>query len=136
MGTRGPLTKASYKGITYETGRPDAPSWLAEDARIEYDRAAGLMGDTLTLADMATLAVYAEAYADFGTLTQEIRREGVVTTLNNKMLASNPKCAQRDAAAKRMQAAAAKLGFSPVDRARVPATASREQSDPFSKFVK
>lgn len=135
MGTRGPIGANGRKSIEYAAGRPSAPPWLSELGRGEYERAALLMGDTLTLADMATLSVYAEAYSDFAQLTQEIRAEGMVVTMNNGIVASNPKCAQRDAAAKRMQSAAAKLGFSPVDRARVPAS-SRAQKDEFDEFVK
>lgn len=135
MGTRGPIGSGGRQSIQYKAGRPKAPDWLSENGRREYTRAAKLMGDTLTLADMATLAVYAEAYADFSQLTQEIRKEGVTTVLTNGVVASNPKCAQRDAAVKRMQAAAAKLGFSPVDRARVPASA-KAVKDEFDQFVK
>lgn len=135
MGTRGPIGNSGRQSIQYTAGRPKAPAWLSEDGRREYVRAARLMGDTLTLADMATLAMYAEAYADFARLTIEIRKEGVTVVLTNGVVASNAKCAQRDAAAKRMQSAAAKLGFSPVDRARVPAS-SKVAKDEFDQFVK
>jgi len=135
MGSRGPIASTKAAGVTYPAGKPEAPDWLADEARTEYERAAELMGRALTLADMATLAVYAESYADFAQLTREIRKEGVTVMLNNGVFASNPKCSQRDAAAKRMQSAAAKLGFSPVDRARVPKS-SDGKANPFSEYVK
>lgn len=135
MGTRGPIAKATSGGVNYPAGKPAAPEWLCDEARAEYERAAQLMGAALTLADMAALALYAEAYADTAKLTREIRAEGSVVELSNGVMASNPKCAQRDAAAKRVLSFASKLGFSPVDRARVPKSATAV-ANPFNSFVK
>ena len=134
MGSRGPAPKAKDSQISYPVGKPPPPKWLSREGRREYNRAAELMGQVLTLADAGTLAIYAEALADLGQLTKELRAEGTVVTLANGVVTSNPKCAQRDAAAKRVQSAAAKLGFSPVDRARVPKP-SASSGNPFDRFI-
>lgn len=135
MGNRGPAAKLKKGGIAYATGTPKAPAWLDEIAATEYARAAKLMGDALTHADMSVLSTYAQAYADFVRLTAELRTEKEVVKLNNGVLAANPKCNLREAACKRMQSASSKLGFSPVDRARVPAS-SKAEVDEFDEFVK
>jgi P27 family predicted phage terminase small subunit len=136
MGLRGPIAKKKAAAFTYAAGMPPPPSWLDRAAVAEYNRAAEIMGGQLTLADMSVLAAYAQAYADFARFTVAARKEGEVLKLSNGVLASNPKCTLRDAAFKRMQAAASKIGFSPVDRARGPAGPGAPAADAFSEFVK
>lgn len=135
MGNRGPAAKAKAPTLSYPRGTPPPPAWLDALAVEEYLRAAKLMGDVMTVADMSILAIFAQAYSDFIRFTTDLRTESEVIRLNNGIVASNPKCVLRDQACKRMQAASSKLGFSPVDRAKVPAAATQVSSDGFEAFI-
>ena len=107
--------------MNYEPGLPPPPKWLGRLAKTEYRRVAALMqrASTCQKVDLAILAAYAHAYAEYWTLVQSIDGEGRTLTGPRGGLVVNPLCKERDSAFSRMKDAAAKLGFSPADRDRL-----------------
>jgi P27 family predicted phage terminase small subunit len=103
---------------------PTCPDWLPEEAKAEWKRVVPLLIDQRTLAkcDLAVLADYCHAWAEFGNAVRELDK---LILLNNPL--------QRDVraiikeASQRMKAAGARLGLSPADRARVQATAGEKE---------
>jgi len=137
MGTRGTKQKVITE-IQYAEGAPDPSPWLDDLAKKEYRRVVAIMSETtgaLQQVDMATLETYAQSYADFARLTEEIRKEGEVLKANNTVYTqANPKCALRQAAMKQCLSASAKLGFNPVDRKRASSKTMGKKHNPLDEF--
>lgn len=139
MGSRGPAPKAKSGTIKFRPGVPPPPSWLDDDACVEYDRAAEELKQadaSLQQPDMAMLASYAQAYADVARLTKKIRDEGEVARGPQGPVV-NPRLRALAQAQRVLAQTCQKLGFSPADRARVPkAAASSKPDNAFAGFVK
>jgi P27 family predicted phage terminase small subunit len=124
MGARGPAPKG--KGcVAFRAGVPKPPAWLDQCGRMEYRRAVREIGHANggQQMDMALLATYAQAYSDVRRLTMVVRKEGETLMSDKGNVYMNPNCNALSMAKKTLMAAAAKLAFSPSDRARVPASA-------------
>lgn len=138
MGSRGPRPKTSFP-VAFAPGVPEPSDRLTEPARVEYVRVASICKDArreLQQVDAAVLEVYAQSWADFWRLDADIRAEGEVFTGNNGILQKNPKCGLRESAWKQLLAAAAKLGFSPADRARVSdGSKGSKAPNPLDQFI-
>lgn len=124
MGLRGPRPKPKGKTISFAMGLPPPPAYLDDAGKREYKKTKQQLesaGVELQQPDGTIVAIYAQAVADIARLTEEIRKEGEVVEGRQAGMVKNPKLAVLEAARKTVIAAGAKLGFSPADRARVPA---------------
>lgn len=119
-------------------GVPPPPPWLDQAAAAEYKRVAKELGEAEVAqqTDAATLATYAQAYADVARLTLEIREESEIIVLPNGIRSANPKIAVRAQAQRQLLQAVGQLGFSPVARTRVPRGGGAKAANPFASFVK
>lgn len=138
---RGPRKTTRKPSLKFPPGVPPAPGFLDADAVKEYERVVGLLAatpDHLQQVDAACLATYAQAYADVGRLTRDVRKEGETLVSEAKGTSYlNPKCSALSAAHNRLRESAAKLAFSPYDRARAgtkPA-AGVSASNPLAGFI-
>jgi len=137
MGARGPAPK-SKQTVNFRAGVPDAPRWLDASARAEYRRVVREIehGKGGQQVDMALLATYAQAWSDVRRLTLVVRKEGETLTSDKGNAYMNPNVNALSMKQKTLLAAAAKLGFSPQDRARVPASAGPTPAhDAVGKFA-
>jgi P27 family predicted phage terminase small subunit len=112
---------------SFEAGRPKIPSHLSPAARAEFKRCVKLLQDrkTLTPGDMSILAVYAEVFSRWVVAKQGLGTELMIMTTivdphgkqvlvrrANPLLKIARECEQQ------IVQLAAKLGLTPVDRAR------------------
>lgn len=134
MGARGPIGKNAKSAINFQPGTPDAPAWLDAEAKAEYERAAELLGDSMTKADMAVLAQYAQAWADIARMQKDIRGKETVTGPQGPIV--NPLLKAMNARERTLMSCMAKLGFTPVDRARVSRSHDSAENDELDDFVK
>jgi len=110
-------------------GIPDAPEWLSPPALDEWRRLVPIlvgMG-VLTLADGNALAMYCEAFALYVAAAREVAASGVLVDSYRGGVAKNPAIQVARDAADQCARWGAKLGLSPVDRARL-AVAPPDQS--------
>jgi P27 family predicted phage terminase small subunit len=134
MGARGPLAKEKKSGLKLPPGYAEPPAHLDDAGRAEYLRAAVLLGEHCTHADMAMLAVYANAWSDVTRMEQAARGNEVVQGPQGPVV--NPLLKAITLKKREMLQAMSKLGFSPVDRARVPPGEPKAIEDAFAKFIK
>lgn len=134
MGSRGPLAKDKKDGLKLAPGVAEPPPHLDEAGRAEYLRAAELLGDHCTHADMVVLAQYAAAWSDVVRLEAACRGNEVVQGPQGPVV--NPLLKAIAIKERRLMQCASKLGFSPVDRARVPPAKEKAVADAYAKFVK
>jgi P27 family predicted phage terminase small subunit len=123
MGLRGKAPKPKGETLRFKAGVNPPPSHLDAEAKKVYARLSQLLELVLQEPDEYILAIFAQATADVARLTVEIRKEGEVVEGRQAGMVTNPKIRALDAARKTVINAGAKLGFSPADRARVPAAA-------------
>ena len=112
-----------------KAGLPPAPAHLDAVGRAEYDRVAQIAG--VTHGDMAIVSIYAAAWADVVRMEESIRGNEVTETPQGVVL--NPALKALTIKKRELLQAAAKLGFTPADRARVPGQEQADE-DPFAKF--
>lgn len=116
---------------------PPAPAVLAGKAMEEWDRVAPVLHATgcLTLVDMAVLATYCQAFADWQQAIEEITKTGPVVRAPSGFAVQNPYVSLKNQAAKQMLACAAELGLSPSARTRIKVEApSEEKKDGKGRF--
>jgi P27 family predicted phage terminase small subunit len=134
MGLRGPpkrLPAGKHPYVSgYTSGVPDAPGWLADEARAEWARIIPelQLAGVLKLVDRAAIAAYCQAWAELEILTRQIQAEGRTTTeivqnargevLGEKIKAHPAVRLQRDAFS-RVKSFLVEFGFSPNSRARI-----------------
>lgn len=141
MGSRGP-SPTPPDSIKFGPGVPPPPGWLSEDAVDEYVRVAAqleIAGNAyLQQVDMSDLCTYAQAYADVCRLSGLVRGQGESLTSDKGNLYPNPNNNALSMAYTRMKNAAARLGFSPADRARISGRGkglAGPKDDPLGAFV-
>lgn len=132
--------KTPDKPVRFSPGVPPPPPWLDEAAIGEYQRVAGQLevaGDAyLQQVDMSDLSTYAQAYSDVVRLTPLVRAEGEALTSDKGNLYPNPRNNALQMAYNRMSKAAARLGFSPTDRARIgKKTGGKGKDDPLKDYI-
>lgn len=123
---------------TLPTAEPDRPAFLKGEALREWKRTLPLLAQmrVLTEADRATLAVYCKLWGEF------VEFQGRCDKLLAKLDAdadfpNYPQVfALRNSSVDRMMKEAAKLGFSPADRARLKAQAPETPDEGKGRFFK
>jgi len=130
MGTRGPAPQAKAPTIKFRPGVPPPPEHLDDEAKAEYIRAAEELeaaDASLQQVDFSTLAAYAQAHSDVCRLTKQLR--GRETTITPQGEIASPLLRFLSLAERTRMSNAAKLGFSPADRARVPRAAASSRKE-------
>ena len=120
------------------TGDVDAPDCLSAAARAEWDRLAPALVTVglLTVADRALFAVYCQAWADYGKLTDQLNEMASWVWQSEKGYRQVvPEVAMRREASVRMAQAAAKLGLDPSSRSGLHVVAGKREPNPFDRFV-
>jgi len=99
---------------------PPAPKWLTKDGRDEWKRKAESLRDMglLTVADLALLAQYCEAYERWREAVRNMRKHGMVDDLRGARV-KNGFVSIAEFASRQMQQIGAEFGFSPSSRTRV-----------------
>lgn len=94
---------------------PEAPEWLSDEARAEWDRVVpGLVRlDLLKAEDRATLAAYCETWSTFKTATLTVEAEGQTYRAAQGRLA-HPAVGIARVAGRELRAYAGLFGLSPV----------------------
>lgn len=125
--------------------RLKAPSWLNKEAKKEFNRVVKEMrevealNDLLSNLDLGVLAIYANAYSNYVTLSKQIDQEGITTEYTNKGGATNTVInASVQAQQKYIDVifkASAKLGLSLSDRLKLVVPKSEEDTNEFSEFM-
>jgi P27 family predicted phage terminase small subunit len=139
MGSRGPLPK-NPPSLSFRPGVPPPPPSLTPEAKREYKRIAREFAvdrpGHLQMPDGAVLAAYATAFTDALRYQRELEKIGSETYTNNGVIRPHPLAPMRIQAWKLAVDAAAKLGFSPADRARVSTQPTRDgRPSPLDGFV-
>ncbi|MFI0897108.1 phage terminase small subunit P27 family [Streptomyces sp. NPDC020983] len=93
---------------------PDAPDWLSDEARAEWERIVpGLSRlDLLKPEDGAAPAAYCEAWATFREATETVQREGLTTEARQGML-PHPAVGTARPAGRELRAWAGRSGLTP-----------------------
>jgi P27 family predicted phage terminase small subunit len=121
----------------FQGGRPKLPKHLCPAARSEMKRCIKLLEErgTLTPGDQSLLAVYAEIYSRWVLAKEQVGADLMVTvqvTDNNGTLRSvtrlNPLLKVVDVCEAKLVTLAAKLGLTPVDRARSKQTSISDET--------
>jgi P27 family predicted phage terminase small subunit len=120
---------------------PPCPSFLDDDAQIEWKRISALLLPIglLTEADMMILAAYCEAYSRWSKAVQEVKDKGYYIKVKStayvrkgqkpkELLRRNPYCDIRDEAFIQMVKAGARLGLSPSDRTGLKVAGGKKKS--------
>lgn len=96
---------------------PEAPSWLSDDARVEWDRVAPILSDwgALNRLDLAALASYCQTYAQYVDCQERLESDGL-TTADGKL---HPLARFSDSLLRQLRSLIAELGFTPSSRGRL-----------------
>lgn len=114
---------------------PEAPEWLSDEARAEWDRVVpGLVRlDILKEEDRAVLAAYCETWASFVAASETVAREGMTIEAKQGTLA-HPAVGIARNAGRELRAFAGQFGLSPVAEMALGRVSDdgAEDSNPFS----
>lgn len=121
-------------GPAFKRLPPEAPAWLTDEARAEWDRVVpGLSRlDLLKPEDRAALAAYCEAWATFREATETVAREGLTFEAKQGTL-PHPAVAIARAAGRELRAWAAHFGLTPSTEQQL-ARGSEHEPDPDNPF--
>ncbi|NJP42282.1 phage terminase small subunit P27 family [Actinacidiphila epipremni] len=121
-------------GPAFKRLPPEAPEWLSDEARAEWDRVLpGLARlDLLKPEDGAALAAYCEAWATFREATETVQREGLTTDAKQGTL-PHPAVGIARAAGRELRAWAGHFGLTPSTEQAL-ARGSENEPDPDNPF--
>lgn len=128
---------------TYPELGAEPPAFLDQAGRDEWSRLFPMLTDRglLTAGDAAAFSGYCGQYSIWTAAMEAVKREGLVITLPNGVLAQNPNLAIATKASKEMRAFLVEFGLTPASRSRVEASARKDLShnpfadvDPFAEF--
>ncbi|MER7696176.1 MULTISPECIES: phage terminase small subunit P27 family [unclassified Streptomyces] len=121
-------------GPAFKRLPPEAPDWLTDEARAEWDRVVpGLSRlDLLKPEDRAALAAYCEAWATFRDATETVAREGLTIEAKQGTL-PHPAVGIARAAGRELRAWAGHFGLTPSTEQALSRGAENEP-DPDNPF--
>lgn len=121
-------------GPAFKRLPPEAPAWLSDEARAEWDRVVpGLSRlDLLKPEDRAALAAYCEAWATFREATETVAREGLTFVAKQGTL-PHPAVGIARAAGRELRAWAGHFGLTPSTEQAL-ARGSENEPDPDNPF--
>lgn len=133
--------------VAFEAGAPKVPDWLSAPARVVWRRTIGKLvaARAVTKADEVVVAAYCEAYVGYVDAVQALEQTGGATLVREKRdeagnvtdttVLQNPAVFNVHKYREQLLGLAARLGLSPLDRARVRAAGDPEdEADPFAQF--
>lgn len=132
MGSRGPAPQQKGATIKFRPGVPDALPELNDEGRAEYVRLCNELkaaNASLQQVDRGVVHLAAYAWQRILRLTREVEEHGEVTLGAQKQEVLSPRLKAFQMAEDSYLKCAAKLGFSPADRARVPKAAASSLPD-------
>ena len=118
-----------------------APAWLDEEAAKEFDRviSEAAKADMLDNLDLSVVAIYADSWARYVELAEEIMQDGsVITQTGSKgqpYTKVNPALIAQQVYVDRIYKASAKLGMACTDRLKLTVVKNKEEK-PENKFEK
>ncbi|RFZ47547.1 Phage terminase, small subunit [Mycobacterium marinum] len=121
----------------FDRATPDAPDWLDDEARAEWDRVTpGLERlDLLKPEDRGVLSAYCESWSTYVTAVKQVRAEGItVVTPKSGVAHKNPALAVAETARMHMLRLAAEFGLTPSAEPRLASLPvdSDDADDPFA----
>ncbi|MBK3561098.1 phage terminase small subunit P27 family [Streptomyces sp. MBT56] len=121
-------------GPAFKRLPPEAPAWLSDEARAEWDRVLpGLSRlDLLKPEDRAALAAYCETWASFREATETVAREGLTIDAKQGTL-PHPAVGIARAAGRELRAWAAHFGLTPSTEQAL-ARGAENEPDPNNPF--
>jgi P27 family predicted phage terminase small subunit len=121
--------------IKYAEGLPPAPAWLSEDAAIIYEDIRRQMQEAgiAQTPDAAIVAMVANAQAEYQRISNELRGNEVIE--RRGLMFANPLLKALQVHQRALQAGLQKLGFTPVDRARVSRSNAPKADNPVAEFA-
>lgn len=150
MGDRGPKKKAkatkqaegTYRadrddGPDFKVEIPDAPDWLCESAKAEWNRITPILlaHGVISQADQTVLGFYCQAVGDFLTAREALKQTGRIFLTNSGYPQQHPNVGvmnkARDAAVK----IAREFGLTPSSRCGLPFDKAAEESDPLGDLL-
>ncbi len=153
MGRRGPAPKPTHlKALEGDPGkrrlkksgakprpvRPSCPSWLASEAKAEWQRLAPELErlGLLTILDRAAFACYCQSYAHWVQAQADLREHGTMYVTASGRVRERPEVAIAESSLKLMRAFAVEFGLTPNSRSRFslpePLT---EEDDEFARLL-
>lgn len=121
-------------------GAVQAPDFLNEEAKEEFNRVVEAFTElgTVDTLDTATLAIYADAWANYERLTEIIDKYGPVIVkrrvTGKTEIEANPALAVQSDYVKRIMQCSLKLGMATTDRLRLAVPKGDDTEDEFSAF--
>jgi P27 family predicted phage terminase small subunit len=114
----------------FDPALPDPPLYLTESAVIEWKRVAPQLfaARVLTAADLASLAAYCQAYADWMNARDELSASGFTITTEKGNLIQSPWVGIANKAMNNFVKIAAEFGMTPSSRTRVSALTPQKNS--------
>ncbi|MYR76544.1 MULTISPECIES: phage terminase small subunit P27 family [unclassified Streptomyces] len=121
-------------GPAFKRLPPEAPAWLSDEARAEWDRVLpGLSRlDLLKPEDRAALAAYCETWASFREATETVAREGLTIDAKQGTL-PHPAVGIARSAGRELRAWAAHFGLTPSTEQAL-ARGAENEPDPDNPF--
>lgn len=123
--------------IELPPGCPEAPEWLSEIARDEWNRIIGVLVTTgiVTEADLAVMAGYCQSWSDYITAVMDINKNGTTLTSETGVIKPNPALGIMDKAWTRCLRAATELGITPSSRGKVMAGEAKSEDQGRQKYI-
>ena len=122
---------------TPQPSMPSCPEFITGEARAEWDRIAPQLYELglLTKLDMATLAAYCYAYAEWKEASEGVERDGFTIKTNAGNVIQNPYLGIKHTAAAFMLKMAAEFGMTPVSRSRLQIEDNPKDFDPMEELL-
>lgn len=124
------------KGIpNCPTRAPDAPEWLGDLARAEWQRIVPQLVrmNVISEIDQSVLAAYCESWGDYVEAVQSVRLEGKTFTTPQGYIAKNPMATILNESRAAVLKWSQELGLTPSARARL-SHLGADDKDPFETF--
>lgn len=118
-------------------GRPRCPSFLDREAKAKWKALVPELDrlGLLTIVDGDALAAYCQAWSEFRTSTETLRREGRTFKSQSGYLTPHPAVAQQRTAWQAIKAFASLFGLDPSSRSRLKAPPKEEGPDDFEDLL-
>ena len=124
-------------GIIAPPGIPEAPAWLCEIGRGEWDRIVPMLeaSQVMSPRHQMTLAAYCDAFADMVQADQELRQNGATYMDNKGKVSNHPAWTRKRDARMHMLKFATEFGLTASALSRVSAVEKAKASDDKSAIL-
>jgi P27 family predicted phage terminase small subunit len=132
LSLRGSRVRGPHKaGIDAPPGVPPAPAWLADIARVEWERIVPMLEASKVMSPrhQQTLAAYCDSFADMVQADQELKTSGTTLMDDKGRVSNHPAWNRKRDARNQMLKFAAEFGLTASALARVSAVDQGPQED-------